>query len=73
MERPPARQEFCRLGLDLWIDPRLLVGAGFVVSIRNTHVVREGESEDRKDQLSGGYREVYSHLSGSSQQLGQLR
>jgi hypothetical protein len=73
VDSPPTRQEFCRLRLDLWVDPRVLVVAGFVVSIRDTNIVREGKSEDRQHQISGGDREVSAHLLRSSQQLGQLR
>ena len=69
---PRARQEFRSLRLDIWIDPSVPVAARLVVSMRNTDIVGEGKPEDRKDQFSGGCREVSVHLSRSSQKLREL-
>src|SRR5260370_6299234 len=59
---PQARQECRRLGLDLRVDPCVLVWATLVVAISNALVVGDGKSQDREDQLPGAGRHVAANL-----------
>ena len=70
---PRARQKIRRLCLELGVDPRVLVVIGLVVAVRLTHVVAEGEPEDRFHELERGHGQVVAHALRGSQQLRQLR
>lgn len=59
--RPLACQEFGRVGLDLEVDPRVLVGAGLIVTVRNCQVVRNGEPENGEDQVLSADCEVVDY------------